>query len=144
MKTCVADLNPWIMSCSPTPSGVRTPPTWGYCRLVGVVLPWKEVSSWGTLPSCICNKWNLRSWCRQVYTPPYWGNSSGAEAPGEKRSGKWGPSSPIHSLHMFTPPSLEPSVKTLAGLLWRPSSASSQTFGVPCISPGPWWYYRGG
>ena len=56
------------------------------------------------------------------------------------KTGRWGPSSPTHIFHLSPSPSLEPSVRTLAGILRRPGSASSHTSGLPWINPGPWWY----
>ena len=127
----------WVLFVAPLRG--RTIPTRGYRLLVGVVLRRKAGTSWGTRPYRRCGRWNIVSWFRGACTASSWGTYSGGEALWEGKSGRWGPSSLTHSLHLSLSPSLEPSVRKLAGLLRRPGSVSSQTSGLLWINPGPWW-----
>ena len=128
----------WFLSG--TPLGGRTLSNIGSRLLVGVFPRRKAETSQVTQPSRQCVRWICVSWCRGACKYPFWGTYSGAKASWEGKSGRGGLSSPTHNLRSSLSLSLEPSVRTLAGLLWQPCYASSYTSGVPWINHGLWWF----
>ena len=126
-----------MISYFSTPLGVRTPLSWRYHILVGVVCPQREGTFQVILPYHQPSRWNPWFSCREVCVTPFRGTYSGAEVLLAEINWKSDPSWLTLSLCLFPFPSLETYAQKLVALLQQPNSCSSQTSWVPLTGPVP-------